>query len=66
METITIQKETFRNFVVDLERLLSDFEKMLDNSLEVETNQRLNELKDNRVKSFSESDYQKHIKKMGV
>ncbi len=30
METVTVQKQVFQNFVVDLEKLPTDFEKMLD------------------------------------
>ena len=63
MNTITIQKETLNEFVVDLERLLTDFERILDVSLEAKAEERLNELQSGKTKAFTEEDYLKFIMK---
>ena len=66
METVTVQKQVFENFVVDLEKLIVDFEKMLDTALEMESEQRLNEMKNKKVKTLGEDEYRKFMKKAGV
>ena len=66
MEFVTVEKKTLKNFVLDLETLITDFEKMLDNSLEIESEKRLTDMKNKKIRSLSEEDYQKFIKKMGI
>ena len=66
MDTITIQKQTLQDFVVDLEKLLTDFEQILDASLEGKAEERLKELQTGKIKGFTEEDYLKFVKKMGL
>ena len=39
-ELITIDKKTFQNFVVDLEKLLTDFETIVNDSFQFESEKR--------------------------
>jgi len=59
MEYVTVEKKTLQNFVLDLENLIADFEKMLDTSLEMESGNRLGEMKNKKIKALSEDDYKK-------
>ena len=66
METITVQKKTFENFLSDFEQMLTDFENMVDVALELEADKRLTEIKNKKVNSFDEKAYQSFIKKAGL
>ncbi len=66
METVIVEKKMLENFTLDLARLLTDFEKILDTSLARDADQRLFDLKNGKVDALSEADYQKFIKKMGI
>lgn len=61
-----IQKKVFENFVGDIERLLTDFEQILDANLAHESEIRLNEIKNKKVTDLKEEDYKRFIKKMGI
>lgn len=65
-ENITVRKEALEHFVVDLERLLADFERVLDTSLQMEAENRLHEMKKGEVRPLGEEDYKKFMKKMGI
>ncbi len=66
METIIVEKKMLENFTLDLERLLNDFEKILDTNVAREADERLFDLKSGKVDGLSEEDYQNFIKKMGL
>ena len=66
MEMVSVRKELIENFVVDVEKLLTDFERILDVSLQSDAENRLHELSSGEVKSFSEGDYKAFIRKMGI
>ncbi len=59
---MTVQNILFQNFIVELEQLITDIEKILETTLEIETTNRLDEMKDNEMKTFSEDDYNGFIK----
>ncbi|MEK6981841.1 MAG: hypothetical protein AABX38_02820 [Candidatus Micrarchaeota archaeon] len=66
METITVQKQVFENFIFDFEKLLVDYEKILDTALTIESEKRLSEAKTSQVQMLNENDYKKFMKAKGV
>lgn len=66
METITVQKQVFENFMFDFEKLLVDYEKILDAALVIESEKRLTEAKTNKVQMLDDAEYKKFMKSKGV
>ncbi len=63
---ITIPKETFRCMVRDFEHLLKDFEKIAEGESVKVVEKRLKDVKEGKVRGFTEKDFSAFLKKEGI
>ncbi|MBI2148678.1 hypothetical protein HYU23_03280 [Candidatus Woesearchaeota archaeon] len=62
METLTIPKEIFSKILTDVEILIDDVERALDNKVK----QRTNDLSTGKVKAKTEKDLDEYLIKRGI
>ena len=62
-ETIVIEKELFNSMINDIEILIDDIENIMEKNSTKEISKRLNDIKKNKVKGFSEKDLDNYVKK---
>ena len=61
-ETIMVKKELFEQIISDVEHLITDMESVADQETMAEVDKRLREIKEGRVKGFSEQDFLRKMK----
>ena len=63
-ELITVPKQIFSSIVSDFEKLLEDFEMLVDVNTNIDT--RIKDIKKGKVKGLTEDDFKDFLKNAGI
>ena len=65
-ENIEVPKEVINSMIRDFERLLKDFERITERETMRKVDKRLKEVKEGKIRGFSERDYAEFLKRKGI
>jgi len=65
-ENIEVPKEVIDSMIKDFERLLKDFERITERETMRKVDKRLKEVKEGKIRGFSEKDYAEFLKRKGI